>query len=315
METIAKRAKQPVLSSVGEQVLAQYERRLRVEEDLSSATIRNYLSDLRQFIAWCESLWQQGREDTSSFTPEAVTSPTLTHYRTYLQALQLKPNSINRSLISLKRYFAWLMTTGQLTYDPAKVVKLVGEEVTSPRHLDDQEEQALVAAVKKKGTARDQAIIVFMLHTGLRAREVCTLTRAQIRLGKRNGSVIVHGKRNKYREVPLNATARVALEAYDPFLTKPHAQDATPLFRSEKRHARLTERGLGYLVKKYAEQAKLRDVSPHDLRHRFGYRMAGTVPLHRLAQLMGHDSLDTTMLYVQGTKDDLQQAVETIAWA
>ncbi len=315
METIAKRAKQPVLSSVGEQVLAQYERRLRVEEDLSSATIRNYLSDLRQFIAWCESLWQQGREDTSSFTPEAVTSPTLTHYRTYLQALQLKPNSINRSLISLKRYFAWLMTTGQLTYDPAKVVKLVGEEVTSPRHLDDQEEQALVAAVKKKGTARDQAIIVFMLHTGLRAREVCTLTRAQIRLGKRNGSVIVHGKRNKYREVPLNATARVALEAYDPLLTKPHAQDATPLFRSEKRHARLTERGLGYLVKKYAEQAKLRDVSPHDLRHRFGYRMAGTVPLHRLAQLMGHDSLDTTMLYVQGTKDDLQQAVETIAWA
>jgi len=169
--------------------------------------------------------------------------------------------------------------------------------------------------VKKKGIARDQAIIVFMLHTRLCAREVCTLTRAQIRLGKRSGSVIVHGKRNKYREVPLNATVHIALEAYDPLLTKPHAQDATRLFRSEKRHARLTERGLGYLVKEYAEQAKLRDVSPHDLRHRFGYRMAGTVPLHRLAQLMGHDSLDTTMLYVQGTKDDLQQAVETIAWA
>ncbi len=315
METIAKRAKQPVLSGVGERILAHYERRLRVEEDLSSATIRNYLSDLRQFMAWCESLWQQGCEDTRSFVPEDITSPTLTHYRTYLQTLQLKPNSINRSLISLKRYFAWLMTTGQLTYDPAKVVKLVGEEVTSPRHLDDQEEQALVAAVKKKGTVRDQAIIVFILHTGLRAREVCTLTRAQVHLGKRSGSIIVHGKRNKYREVPLNGTARAALEAYDPFLTRSHAQDATPLFRSEKRHTRLTERGLGYLVKKYAEQAKLRDVSPHDLRHRFGYRMAGTVPLHRLAQIMGHDSLDTTMLYVQGTKDDLQQAVETIAWS
>jgi len=96
-------------------------------------------------------------------------------------------------------------------------------------------------------------------------------------------NTIVHGKRNKYREVPLNATARVALEAYDPFLTKPHAQDATPLFCSEKRYAQLTERGLGYVVKKYAEQAKLHDVIPHDLRHRFGYRMAGTVPLHRLA--------------------------------
>jgi len=194
------------------------------------------------------------------------------------------------------------------------VVKLVGEEVTSPRHLDDQEEQALVAAVKKKGTVRDQAIIVLMLHTGLRAREICTLIRGQVHLGKRSGSIVVHGKRNKYREIPLNATARVALEDYDPLLAKPHAQDATPLFRSEKRHTRLTERGLGYLVKKYAEHAKLRNVSPHDLRHRFGYRMAETVPLHRLAQLMGHDSLDTTMLYTQGTKDDLQQAVETIAW-
>src|SRR5204863_10088219 len=110
------------------------------------------------------------------------------------------------------------------------------------------------------------------------------------------------------------ATARAALEPYDPLLSKPQPHDAPPLFLSEKRHARLTERGLGYLVKKYAERAKLRDVSPHDLRHRFGYRMAASVPLHRLAQIMGHDSLDTTLIYVRGTPSDLQHEVETIAW-
>jgi integrase/recombinase XerD len=76
----------------------------------------------------------------------------------------------------------------------------------------------------------------------------------------------------------------------------------------------LTERGLGYLIQKYAVKARVSDVSPHDLRHRFGYRMAQSVPLHRLAQLMGHDSLDTTMRYVQATKQDLQQDVERIAW-
>jgi integrase/recombinase XerD len=76
----------------------------------------------------------------------------------------------------------------------------------------------------------------------------------------------------------------------------------------------LTERGLGYLVKRYAERARVYGVSPHALRHRFGYRMVATVPLHRLAQLMGHDSLDTTMIYIQATKQDLQQAVEAIAW-
>ena len=221
METIAKRTKRPLLSGTGEQVLAQYEQRLRTEEDLSSVTIRNYLSDLRHFAAWCEAIWKQGQEEERSFTPEAITTPTLTDYRTYLQqALHLKPNSVNRSLISLKRYFSWLLTRGQIRQDPAKVVKLVGEEVSAPRYLDDQEEQALVAAVTEAGNLRDRAIIVLLLHTGLRARELCTLTRAQVQLGRRSGSIVVQGKHNKYREVPLNATARAALLAYDPSLKK-----------------------------------------------------------------------------------------------
>ena len=170
-----------------------------------------------------------------------------------------------------------------------------------------------MAVVTETGSLRDRAIIVLMLHTGLRTRELCTLTRAQVRLGKRSGTIVVQGKRNKYREIPLNATARAALLAYDPSLQKPQYSTA-PLFLSEKKHAQLTERGLGYVIKKYAERARVRDVSPHDLRHRFGYRMAQSIPLHRLAQLMGHDSLNTTMIYVQGTKQDLQQAVEHIAW-
>ena len=315
METITKRAKRPALSRAGEQALAGYEQRLCSEEDLTAVTIRNYLSDLRHFAAWCEAIWKQGREEDLPFTPARVTTPTITDYRTYLQReLGLKPNSVNRSLISLKRYFAWLLSTAEIRHDPSKVVKLIGEEVSAPRHLDDQEEQALVAAVTEMGNLRDRAIVVLLLHTGLRARELCTLTRAQVSIGKRSGSILVYGKRNKYREIPLNATVRAALEAYDLSLSKPHSHDATPLFLSEKRHAQLTERGLGYLVKKYAERAKLSDVSPHDLRHRFGYRMAASVPLHRLAQLMGHDSLNTTMIYVQATQSDLQKEVEKIAW-
>ncbi len=310
-----KRDALPDLSGVGKQTLATYEHALREEEDLAWASIRNYLSDLRHFAAWCEACWQEGQEHEPPFTPAAVTTPTLTQYRTYLQhALHLKPASVNRALISVKRYFAWLLATGQITYDPAKVVKLVDEERAAPRQVNDQEEQALVAAVIARGTLRDRAIIVLLLHTGLRARELCTLMRSNVRLGKRSGTLQVLGKGNKYREIPLNATARAVLEMYDPTLCRP-SQEATPLFPSHKRHLPLTERGLGYLVKKYAASARLEDVSPNDLRHRFGYRMAAQVPLHRLAQLMGHDSLDTTLRYVQATQADLQRDVETIAWA
>jgi integrase/recombinase XerD len=131
-----------------------------------------------------------------------------------------------------------------------------------------------------------------------------------VHVGKRNGTLRIIGKRNKVRDVPLNATARSVLKSYLETVTK----ESTYLFPSGKTRGALTERALGHLIVKYTRLAHVVDVSPHDLRHRFGYRMAEVVPLHRLAQIMGHDSLDTTLLYIRGTKRDLQQDVEKIAW-
>jgi integrase/recombinase XerD len=222
----------------------------------------------------------------------------------------LRPASVNRALVTLKRYAAWATDEGLIARNPALAVKLIPQEATAPRQLEDDEEDALVAAVTTTGSLRDRTIVVLMLHTGLRAREVCRLQRQHVTLGKRSGRVQVYGKRNKYREVPLNATARQVLTAY---LEKLPAESIY-LFPSEKTHQALTERALGHLVKKYAQRANLRDVSPHALRHRFGYRMAESVPLHRLAQIMGHDSLDTTLLYIRGSRRDLQHEVEKIAW-
>ena len=181
---------QSLFSEDGQHTLDQYAQVLQRLEDLSPVTTRNHLSDLRQFIAWCECSWRDAQED-HSFLPQAVAPSLLMRYRDYLQtALDLKPSTVNRTLMSLKRYFAW----------------------------------------------------------------------------------------------------------------------------TRKTRRSLTGRALGHLVTKYATQAQVPDLSPHDLRHRFGYRMAEVFPLHRLAQIMGHDSLDTTMLYIRGTKQDLQQDVEKIAW-
>ena len=299
-----------MLSEHGQHALDQYAQVLEHLEDLSPVTTRNYLSDLRQFIAWCECSWcevQEGR----SFTPQAIAPSLLMRYREYLQTtLSLKPSTVNRTLMSLKRYFAWTRKTQLVQSDPASPIKFVPKEAAPPRHLSNEEEDALVAAVNATGTLRDQAIITLLLHTGLRAQELCTLTRQQIHLGKRDGTLRIMGKRKKVREVPLNTTARSILNQYLGTLS-PECQY---LFPSEKTHRALTGRALGHLVTKYAAQAQVADISPHDLRHRFGYRMAEVVPLHRLAQIMGHDSLDTTMLYIRGTKQDLQQDVEKIAW-
>jgi integrase/recombinase XerC len=315
-----KRAAKPKLSAEGEEGLERFGTYLRYGQDLASDTVRNYLSDLRQFAAFCEATWADGEEADEVFLSANVTTPTITLYRSHLKnVLNLKPSSINRHLVSIKRYFGWATDEGLVARDPAKVVKLVPRVVPPPRHLTDKEEAALVAAVERYGTPRDHALIVMALHTGLRAEELCGLAPSSVKIAKRSGYLKVWGKRGKYREVPLNSTAREALSEWMAELT----EGAPCLFPSRKgekngdgeRDLRpITDRALGYVVSKYAALAKVEDVSPHDLRHRFGYEMAKRAPLHRLAQIMGHDSLDTTMVYVRGTQGDLQKAVEEIAW-
>jgi integrase/recombinase XerC len=316
-----QRADKPELSTVGEKELQRYRKYLTEEQDLSAATVRNYLSDLRGFAAFCESSWSEGEESGESFSPAAVTTPTITLYRSHLKNVaELKPASINRYLISVKRYFSWAVDEGLVGRDPAKAVKLVPRVVPPPRHLSDKEEAALVAAVERYGSMRDRTLIVVALHSGLRAEELCNLKPHHVKLGKRSGHLTVYGKRGKYREVPLNVTVREALQEWMGVLP----EDSVWLWPSRKgktngageREAQpITVRGLAYAVKRHAELAKVEDLSCHDLRHRFGYRMVERVPLHRLAQIMGHDSLDTTMVYVKGTQGDLQRAVEEIAWA
>ncbi len=299
------------LSAKGQQALDQYEHHLRREVDLSEATVRAYLGDVRLFMLWCERSWVEGREISRMFAPDQVATPTITRYRNYLQhELGREPATVNRYLTSLKRYFAWATDVEIIARDPSRVVKLVKETTRAPRHLSDQEEEALVAAVEASGNLRDRTLIIVMLHTGLRVGEVCNLKQEQIIRGKRSGHLRVWGKHNKYREVPLNVTVRKALKEF---------QDTLPptsgyLFLSQRTRDKLTPRAIGFIINKYVRQAGISNLRPHDLRHRFGYRMAERVPIHRLAQIMGHDSLDTTMIYVQGTQADLQYAVETIAW-
>jgi len=137
-----KRQANPSLSPVGERALAQYQHTLCEQEDLSPVSLRNYLSDVRHFMAWCEAREaerESHREGCGGFDPQEITTPTLTRYRSYLQTIQRqKPASVNRSLISLKRYFGWAIHHHLIAYDPSAAVKLVGQETSAPRHLDDQ---------------------------------------------------------------------------------------------------------------------------------------------------------------------------------
>jgi integrase/recombinase XerC len=290
-----KRPQHPYISARAQQILATYRGELQARGELEAATIRNYLSDLQQFIAWCELSWQDGLYPEAAFWLPELTTPLIARYRAHLlTVLQLKPASINRMLISIKRFCAWATARDMLGSDPARAVPLVAQPDRQPRFLSDAEEQRLLAAVATAASLRDQAIVVTLLRTGLRVHELCALSIGHVQLATPGGRIIVAGAGAAARDVPIDRLTYETLSRYVP--TRP--PEAIPLFVGPRAPPQpLAERTVGRIVHTYASQAQLGAISPQDLRNRYGYHLAQTVPLPEVARLLGHSSLASTVRY------------------
>ncbi|WP_145320929.1 tyrosine-type recombinase/integrase [Paenibacillus xylanexedens] len=284
-----------VLSVQRKPTIEEFVHVLANEGDLHPKTVKEYASDLKHFIEWYKESTTLGEEFTLRI--EDVNTSTLVNYREDShKVMLLKPATINRRLITLKRFFKWAVLEAGLRSDPSKALKFIPEDKVSPRRMTVEEEQAFIFAVECSNSLRDQTILTLMFHTGLRTMEVCNLTPYDIELGQRSGHLTVRAdKRNGQRKIPLNMQCIVILTQYLSGL----ASDSSYLFPSEKTNDRLTERALRHLIKKVMIAAGLEGLSSHDLRHRFGYAMAEHTPLHLLADMMGHTNPDTTMVYVK----------------
>ncbi|MEC0123536.1 tyrosine-type recombinase/integrase [Paenibacillus pabuli] len=290
----------------GEMVVQEFIHMLTIQGELTPKTLKEYASDLKHFTEWYKGNDTQSEE--ISFRIEDVDTSTLVHYREDSEkVLQLKPSTINRRLITLKRFFKWAVAESKINLDPSKPLKFIPEDKVSPRRMTAAEEQAFLSAVESGSSLRDQTILTLMFHTGLRTMEVCNLMPSDIELGERSGQLTVRAdKRNAQRTIPLNMTCIALLKIYMAGLDS----DSPYLFPSEKTSDRLTERALRHLIKKVMKPAGLEGLSSHDLRHRFGYAMAECTPLHLLAQMMGHINPDTTMIYMKGLNANRSSSAE-----
>jgi len=166
--------------------------------------------------------------------------------------------------------------------------------------LSGEDVKRLVTACQ---TARDKALILLMVDTGLRRAEVCALNWEDIDIS--SGLVrVVRGKGGKARSVVVGVTTRRALLAYRRQLN-PDADQ--PLFQT-KQGGRLTGNGLRSLLLRLGERAGI-EVSPHALRRTFATMSlrAGMNLLH-LQGLLGHSTIEMTRRYVQMLDDDLLEA-------
>jgi site-specific recombinase XerD len=194
-------------------------------------------------------------------------------------------------------------------------VESVPETRTAPRALSRSELNRLTRAAEQDAVAgvhqgkRNLAVIQMLRQTGLRVGELVALTKDDVEISERKGSLTVRsGKGGKFRVVPVNVEARQALSDY---------LEVRPVITSDRvlvgQRGPVTEDAVRKIVAKYAKRAGPEDVTPHTLRHSFGKAaLDAGADLVTVAALLGHERLETTAIHTQPSHQDLVAAVEKL---
>ncbi|MGD0942021.1 MAG: tyrosine-type recombinase/integrase [Terracidiphilus sp.] len=298
-------------------LISAYIRVLVNERGASTHTLRAYRRELDSFAAWIATQYGAAQ------TPESIEH---THIRAYLGTLYdrgLSKASAARALAAIRSWFKWLARTGHLEQNAASLVATPKLPRHLPRVPSIEQLNRVVDSVRSDAASwptRDTAILELLYGCGIRNAELTGLNLDDIHWA--NEAILIRGKGQKQRYVPLGDAAAQALRAY---LAERAARLAaasegrglaTPaLFVSLQlrglgkpgHEARLTTRSVARIVKRIAILRGLSaDVHPHTLRHAFGtHLLEEGADLRAIQELLGHERLSTTQRYTQLTTAQL----------
>lgn len=274
--------------------------------DLAPNSRRAFTQDMRKFAQWFTTA------NKESFCIKRVTVRDITDFREHLRRkLSQAVATVNRCLVTVRKFFGWLVDQGHLPTNPAKPVKELKRQVLAPKGLDGAQVRKLLREVELRQDTRLSAIFNLFLFTGCRVGDLVGLGVTDLMISERSGSVVFrNGKGNKQRSVPLPLIARRALQSW--LESRPPV--ASPnVFIGER--GPLTDRGVRNLCDKYSAICGFK-IHPHLLRHTMAHQFLADNQndLVSLAQILGHENLNTTALYSRRTHDQLGEASDRLSY-
>ena len=282
---------------------------LEDERQVSPHTVRNYLSDLRQFLEVVAEA--RGEEAAPLGHPEQIDAGMI---RTYLKVLYQRgaeARTLGRKLASLRSFLQLMERRGRVGSNAARAVRIPKAPRPLPNTLPIDHVFALLDTPQEPNTEmaipwmrqRDQAILELFYASGVRVSELAALDVQSIDLG--TGAMRVLGKGNRERQVFFGKTAAQALRDYlEAREIGGIGQSETALFLNRHGH-RLSTRGVQLIIKKHCRRTGISTrTSPHTLRHAFATHLLDNgADLRSIQELLGHQQLSTTQKYTHVSVD------------
>ncbi len=291
------------VAPIGE-LMEAYQRFLVAERNLSPYTLRNYRTDLADFVRF------MAEEEKSD--PLTVNRQSFRRYLGDLLARGVAQASVSRKVSTIKGFFRFLQREGKLPANPLALVSPPKREKRLPHVLRREDLVALIEAADETTPAglRNRAILELMYAAGVRLSEVAGADAEHLDLAEH--TVRVRGKGNKERIVLIGQPAAQALLRYVTEARPKLAAGPTSALFLNRDGGRLSGRSIQNIVRTHALRAGLdQRVHPHLLRHSFAtHLLDGGAELRVVQELLGHSTPVTTQIYTHVTEERQRETME-----
>ena len=287
----------------------------------SPRTINAYYLDLRGFFRFMMAMqWSRVPRDTpleeinlkdiSTEDIKKITKRDIFSYLDYVRSTDANGGKARaRKLSALKGFFSYLVTqVNKLQENPTEGISLGSPKKALPKYLTAAESIDLLKNIQSDFYERDFCMITLFLNCGMRLTELVTINMGDFK----QDTIRITGKGNKERMLYLNDACIDAINEYLPHRLTPNNDtgNAGALFISKKRN-RIRKTSVEALVKKYIAKAGLdpSKYSAHKLRHTAATLMyKNGTDIRTLQDVLGHDSINTTMIYTHINDANMRDA-------
>lgn len=285
----------------------------RVECELrkwSPRTIKSHYNNLKNFLTYLDV-------NLSITELEQIKTPHIKKYVLYLNSKGLKPTYVNGILKAVRAYFKYVTAEGYIAVNPALKVDWQREGKVIIQTFTDEEVGRMMNVYSGSNylSIRNKLILAIAFDTGARNTEICGIREQDVR----DNVILIHGKGNKERHVPLTPYLRKLIARYRRekqryFADKYWVPDYLLLSRTGRQ---MTKEAMERVFREAGECAEVRKeirCSPHTARHYYAQaHLRNGLDVYSVSRLLGHENINITKRYLQSLQDEniVERAVRT----